>query len=243
MTARRTQPVGDLLAGAPLDIIKTVAATAMVLDHVNKTLLHYCFDTMWLVGRLAFPLFTFAIAAHLVRGAQPGPYVQRLVVLAVISQPGFAIGFATSDPNTVFTLAAGAAIAALLRGQKPLVQHAVFAVGVGAIFTPWLRTRTGLDFGLAGILLPAGLAMGLDMGREARPALAAWLVPLFVGLALYPNAPLALELGGLLIILVGGSATLWLALRFRGRGRFLPRYAFYAFYPVHLLLLASARAL
>ena len=41
----------------------------------------------------------------------------------------------------------------------------------------------------------------------------------------------------------GGGAIVLLSLLWRGRERFLPRYAFYAFYPGHLLLLALIRAL
>jgi hypothetical protein len=46
-----------------------------------------------------------------------------------------------------------------------------------------------------------------------------------------------------LVITAGGGAIVLLSLLCRGRERFLPRYAFYAFYPGHLLLLALIRAI
>lgn len=233
------QRINNLFGGAPLDIIKLAAATAMVLDHTNKILFHFKFIALFYAGRLAFPLFAFAIAAHLLRGIQTWPYVQRLVLLAVVSQPVFAIGFATSDPNTVFTLAVGVALAALLITQKPLVQHAAFAIGLAVIFMPWLRARTGLDYGLAGTLLPAALVMTLSVAR----AHAAWLALLVVGISLYPQAPLSVDLGAVLVAAFGSVAIVLLAAIFRGRERFLPVHAFYAFYPVHLLILTAISAI
>jgi hypothetical protein len=53
-TARR---VSNLFAGAPLDVIKLVAATAMVLDHSNKIVFDYKVIEFWYFGRLAFPYF------------------------------------------------------------------------------------------------------------------------------------------------------------------------------------------
>jgi CubicO group peptidase (beta-lactamase class C family) len=73
--------------------------------------------------------------------------VQRLLLLAVISQPAYAIGFTTIDPNTVFSLAVGAAFAALLMAQKPLVKHAALVVGLIVIFIhPRSARSNGVGF-------------------------------------------------------------------------------------------------
>lgn len=230
--------IGTVFGGAPLDIIKLVAATGMVFDHSNNILFHHRFIALWLAGRLAFPLFAFVIAVHLLRGTRIVPYVQRLVLLAVISQPAYAIGFATSDANTVFTLAVGVVLATLLIAQKRSVQHAAFAVGLAVIFTPWLRARTGLDYGLAGMLLPAALVLTMAASR----AHAVWLALLVVGISLYTQAPLAVDMGAIFVVAFGCVAIVLLSALFRGRERFLPTYAFYAFYPAHLLILAAISA-
>ena len=222
------------LTGAPLDLIKVMAAAAMVVDHANKILFGFASVTCWYIGRAALPLFIFVIIANLMRGAAPLPYLQRLIVLAVVSQPAYAIAFATNDPNTVFTLAVGTAIATLLSMQARWVQHAAFAAGLAVAFTPALRPLSGLDFGIAGILFPAVLLLAI----EAPKSHAIWVLLFAFALNDRPHADIKDEAVAFLVTTFGCAIVIAAALWFRGRPRFMPGYAFYAFYPVHLLLLA-----
>src|SRR5690349_10276339 len=59
----------DHLSGAPLDVIKLAAAGLMLGDHVNTSLLNSGIPLLWRFGRIAFPLFCFVLACHLMRGA------------------------------------------------------------------------------------------------------------------------------------------------------------------------------
>lgn len=228
------QRLSTALAGAPLDLVKMAAAAAMVVDHTNKILFGFTSVPCWYVGRLALPLFIFVLAMHLTRGAEPLPYLQRLIVLAVVSQPAYALGFATNDPNTVFTLAVGMAIAVLLSARPRRVQHAAFAIGAVAVLTPALHPLSGLDFGIAGILFPAALLLAITAPRHHL----AWLLLFAFALNDRPLLAVREEVAAFLIATLGCAAVIAAALWVRGRRRFLPGYAFYAFYPVHLLLLA-----
>lgn len=221
------------LSGAPLDCIKLAAATAMTFSHVNRILFHAEYPAFWYVGRLAFPLFAFAIAVHLARGAEARPYVQRLLLIAVISQPIYAVAFGVYSANVIFTLAAGAALAPLICAQRPLARHVAFAFAVAMILTPWLRARSGLDYGLAGVLLPAALIVCF----EAKIAYALWIALIIVGVSLYPIAPFSAIVGAVVASTLGCAAVIALSMVFRGRKRFLPTYALYVFYPAHLAAL------
>ncbi|MGE5203276.1 MAG: TraX family protein, partial [Acidobacteriota bacterium] len=227
------------LDGAPLDFLKLVGAAAMVVDHVNTVLLKYAVFDLWYVGRLAFPLFCFGLVCNLHRGTDAVVYVRTLLLFGIAAQPiyGATLG---DDGNILFTLAIGAALAAALRGRPALLQHAVFAMGIAAILTPWLKARSGVDFGIAGVLFPAALLLLLEGGRLH----AIWVSCLLLTLNAHPPAGLfgTQTLVALLCAGPGSLAVLTLALALEGRARFLPRYALHVFYPGHLLILIALRA-
>lgn len=221
-------------AGAPLDVVKLVAALLMVVDHVNAIFLGNRPTLLWHLGRIVFPLFAFALVCNLRRGTDVGKYLASLLVLGAVSQPIFAGAFGDTAGNTLLTLAVGIAIVVTLRDRSPLVQHAALAIGAIAVFSPGIQARTGVDFGLAGMMLPAALYVTLHRGIAFVP----WLLALLVGLNWFPPEPwryapiLTATIAG-----VGALAVLAGALRFQGRPRFLPRYALHIFYPAHLLAL------
>ena len=233
-------------AGAPLDAIKCVAALLMVGDHVDTILLDGHAVALWRLGRIAFPLFCVVSVLHLARGADPGRYVLALLALAVPTQAIYAAAFpfGTTEGSILFTLAAGIAFATALDRASAGLRHAALAVGLAAVFLAPALAKTAVDFGLAGILLPAAILLAL---REPR-AYGAWLVAAVVGLnwhGWHPRGevvPVSASIDAL-TILVGVPLVLLAALRLRGRPRFLPAYALQVFYPGHLAVLVALRAL
>jgi hypothetical protein len=238
--AREPHGIADIFSGAPLDVVKLVAAILMVADHVNVIFLEHEANTWWKLGRIAFPLFCFALACNLQRGTRVPEYVGMLLLLGAVSQPIYAMALGGEDGNILFTLAVGATILVALRTRSLLLQHAVLATGVAAIFSPWIRARSGLDFGLAGMLLPAAVFMVMD-GRRSHVV---WLALLLVGLNWHHPSPLQFHpWSAALFAGVGSIVVILLAIAFRHRPRFLPRYALHVFYPGHLLALMAIRAL
>ena len=234
------------LAGAPLDAIKGVAALLMVGDHVDTILLDGRAVALWRLGRIAFPLFCVVAVLHVLRGADPGRYVLALLALAVPTQAIYAAAFpfGTTEGSILFTLAAGIALATRLDRAGAGLRHTALALGLAVVFLAPALAKTGVDFGLAGILLPAALLLAL---REPR-AYGVWLVAALVGLnwhGWHPRGEAASvsALTDAATILVGVPLVLLAALRLRGRPRFLPAYALQAFYPSHLAVLIALRAL
>jgi hypothetical protein len=235
-----SRPALFALDGAPLDVVKLVAAAAMVSDHVNDILLDHDHLAMWYVGRVAFPLFCLAFALNLRRGAPLAGYVARLTPFAIASQPLYRAAFHDGLDNILITLLLAGIVAILLDARSRRVQHAVFAIGAAAAFAaPWTAISTGLCFGMAGLLLPAALKLTLAGRRDVAP----WAALLYLGLNWFPRDELLDSLVAPLFVLAVVAATLTLAQRLAGRPRFLPRYALYAFYPLHLLALIGWRAL
>ena len=233
------------LAGAPLDVVKLAAAVLMVLDHVNTILLNGGATWMWRLGRIAFPLFCFVLACHLVRGADPSRYVRTLLLVGIATQPIFAAAFAfgTKEANILFTLSAGVVLATALARAGALWPHAVLGFGSLLVLTLPAWAKTGVDFGLGGILLPAALTLALLRWR----AYGAWLPVILFGLnahAWRPEGETWMEAASFdaLSAGIGGTCVIAAALLVRGRPRFLPAYVLHAFYPGHLLVLALLRA-
>jgi hypothetical protein len=242
--ARRPAPdegqgLVGVFTGASLDLIKIVAAIAMVAAHANEMLLHNAWRPLWDFGRLAFPLFSFALACNLLRGAKAPGYLQMFLLLGALAQPFYAAAFASDQADTLFTLAAGAAIAIFLRPLGALIQHGVFAAGIAVAFTPWIPAQAGVDGGIAAMLFPAAVLLALE-GRRIHIF---WLLLLLVSLNSFremtPSDILLTSLRTAILCML----VLLAAAALRRRPRILPRYALQAFYPAHLAILILARAL
>jgi hypothetical protein len=82
--------------------IKTIAVTAMLLDHMRLVFP----DTfpLWfrIIGRLAFPLFAFLIAEGFRKTRSREKFLARLLFFAVLSEPFFRYAFASAIDITVF---------------------------------------------------------------------------------------------------------------------------------------------
>jgi hypothetical protein len=75
------QGLVGVFTGASLDLVKIVAAIAMLAAHVNEILLHNAWRPLWDFGRLAFPLFSFAVACNLLLGVKRPAYPQMFLLL------------------------------------------------------------------------------------------------------------------------------------------------------------------
>lgn len=74
-------------------LIRLIALVTMAIDHFGKM----CFPQLIImrqIGRLAFPLFAYGIAVGAVYTKNPMRYLSRVVLLALVSQPLYAIGLA-----------------------------------------------------------------------------------------------------------------------------------------------------
>ena len=69
----------DRVNGVLLDWAKLAAAICMVADHYNLILLDDRVPVLRLFGWMAFPLFCFALACHLIRGINIQKYVSQLI--------------------------------------------------------------------------------------------------------------------------------------------------------------------
>ena len=71
-------------------LLRLIACVCMCIDHAGKMLFP---ELTWmrLVGRLAFPLFAYGIAIGAAMTKNPTRYLSRVMALALISQPLYAV--------------------------------------------------------------------------------------------------------------------------------------------------------
>ena len=230
---------GGLLSGS---VLKWLAIILMLIDHVGASLLEvfvlngygnsplaglvqnqafwWRVDTVLRhVGRSAFPLFCFLLVEGAVHTRDIRRYCLRLSLFAVLSELPFDLALRNQIPwwshqNVYLTLALGLLVIWVFLRSAGREWRGVLALGAAALAAELLHT----DYGATGVLT-IGI---LYLLRDNLPlATAASVLVLTVGSRMELYAIPAY----LLMFLYNGE---------RGRQ---PKYFFYLFYPVHLLLL------
>ena len=199
--------------------IQCVAALTMLIDHIGAVF----FPTVMgfrAIGRLSFPLFAFGIAQGVTYTSDFRKYLIRILIAALISQPIYMKLFAMTQLNPLFMLAWGAL--ALYFWQKKKKTPAVILL-LGAAFVDmsysWYGVWTIFFFGFYGM----------------KDSLC------FYGQVII-NAIYGVTTGAWVQILslfsFGFLDGKW---RIAALSKKLPRYFFYAFYPLHLLVLCGIK--
>jgi hypothetical protein len=208
------------------ELAKWIAVIAMALDHFGKIVMPDYFMVGHFFGRLAFPLFAWIIACRLAANPELARrYLVWMLPFALLAQPIFV--FAGQDiwnGNIFFTLALGVIGVGLLQQRSK-----VSLVWIGLAATLVLGLSIFVDYGPPGVALIVLLHV-LARGNVMRSAL--WLGPLAV---------LVNISWGSLLFTVAGTAALFSSVAAAGTLYYpfhiprLPKWAFYGFYPAHLL--------
>lgn len=216
--------------------LKLIAVVTMLIDHMGATLFP---GIMWLrcVGRIAFPIFCFLIAEGCIHTRSFKRYTLRLLIFAVLSELPFNLMHGALldhvHQNVLWTLLAGAVVCRLMEGA--------------------LRRRTAFSLVLTGLVMVGGFWL-LEILHTDYGGWGMLLVALFCGVHRAPcgrGIKMAAQAGGLVFFCVGSmggvSIELWAMLSLiplwlyngqRGFSNKVVQYGFYAFYPVHILILS-----
>ena len=219
--------------------LKLIAVCTMLVDHLGYTLFPW---SLWLrcIGRIAFPIFCFLIAEGCVYTRSRKKYALRLLVFAVLSEIPFnlmsrgAVGDVYHQ-NVLWTLLLGALMCWLM---------------------DWaLKKRAASSFALTGAVMVAAFCL-LELLNTDYGGWGMLLVAMFYGVHRAPNSPavkMAAQALGLAVFAVGVmngrviTIELWALVALlpiwcyngqRGYSNRAVQYGFYAFYPVHILILS-----
>lgn len=221
--------------GLPQEGLKLLAAGTMLLDHMGYLLFG---NALWMraVGRLAFPLYAFLLVEGFYHTHNFGRYLGRLLLCALLSELPFDLALwgrvsAPEHQNVLVTLFLALICLWFLDLARELKRPALRVLGSAAA----ILTASGLaeavrsDYGALGIWFTALFYFTYGLPRWGCLLQGAALALLS---AAYTRSFLDLELlsAGVALLLVfydGRQLT-------RSPG---VKWAFYLFYPAHLLLL------
>ena len=232
---------------ADTGLLRLIALITMAIDHFGKM----CFPQipeMRLIGRLAFPLFAYGIAVGAVYTKDGTKYLSRIVLMALICQPLYALGLAHEN-SAMYAVPflknpLGAAAAFYLNSwQKPSI---LLSLALGLLIILCIRNRQWvlalgfyvlcerlggkLDYGIEGVRL---MLLFYALCEHPRIALIAWSAYMIHWSRGYGYAFLGLSFGMRIFAL---PAVILCALPMTRRFT-LPRWLIYGFYPAHLVAL------
>lgn len=216
---------GFAWSSAQVEIAKWLAVSTMVVDHVAVLWFDRSIEMMTAVGRLSMPLFALVLAYNAACHSRSRlRYLGRLVAFAALSQWPRVYAFDPDSLNIFFTLAAGLGLVILVRGEfghDRLSRWGIRALGA----MPILFVGAFADYGFGGVLQVLFYYLWIRTGRfswAVAGMAGAWLGNLLTPMGLF--ATLAVPLALLVATLP------WRLPR-------TPRWFYYAFYPVHMVLL------
>ncbi|WP_063914103.1 TraX family protein [Pseudomonas sp. p21] len=226
------------MRSAGLDLVKWTAMLTMVADHLR--ILWPDADGLFVLGRLAFPLFCLAIAVNVGRGRAEAlytrgnlRYVVLMLVFAGLSEPVYRRLDSGSPTFSVMpTLVLGLLVA---WGVHHSLRSAR-VIGLASLLAGWLFSEQ-LMYGLAGLMLPGAWLMARSKGG------AAWLLPCLLAMGgnltnSWLREHLLAPITVLTLMAAASAIPLgWSLLRHEGwRVPAVGRWG-YLFYPVHLLVI------
>jgi len=203
--------------------LRVIAVISMAIDHVGAVIFP---NLLWMrmIGRLAFPLYCFLLVEGFTKTSNRNKYLSRLALFALISElpfdkAFFNVWYYPGYQNVFFTLALGVVALMVMDYFKKDWFYGLPVVVAIALFANWLHT----DYSWLGIVLITLLYVAKRyQWSVALPLLIYCGVVYFAGYQLLVLSIVAL----IPIMLYNGNPG------YRGF-----KLAFYAFYPIHLLLL------
>jgi len=204
--------------------LKILAIITMLIDHIGAIFFPHI-ALLRMIGRISFPLFCYFISEGLIYTSNVKGYLERLFVFALISEVPYDLAFHGTiyypgKQNVFFTLCLGLIAISFLHTyltEKPIA--AIVLAGVSVLFAELLHT----DYGWFGVVLIIIFYCFKNYRTKG-----------IITFALF-NTGFSLLTGSLQLYAIASGIPLLL---YNGKkGKMNGKYLFYAFYPVHLLLL------
>lgn len=235
------KPFGGLTA----NMLRTIAVIFMLSDHIWATALSFG-DWMTYIGRMAFPIFAFQIAEGFVHTSNFKKYALRLLGFAVITEIPFNLFYSSRffnpyHQNVLFTLLLGLLAIKVIDGLKKdrsLKNIALSVLFLGLIL---LASVVGfVDYNHYGVLT-------VIMFYLMRDFPFAWLGQLIgmilINIVIFEGLVFPVEIFGKNFEIpsqgfaVFALIPIWLYGNRKGKSSKILQYGFYAFYPLHMLVL------
>ncbi len=200
--------------------LKIIALAAMAINHVGSSLLD---DNLVcdIIGRIAFPIFSFIIVESFFHTKNRRKFIQRLAIFAFISEIPFDLGIYhmliyVLHQNVMFTLLLGVIMMTVAEKAKHPAVKCVIAAAFCAL--AWLIK---CDYGYFGIIIIFIFYIFKDN--------------IITAFGTYSLANIAIRWGTTQVYSIAAFAFIGLYNGKTGIKRL--KYMFYVFYPAHLLVI------
>ncbi len=225
--------------------LRLLACALMLCDHMWATVVPGNVWMTWL-GRLAFPIFAFQIAEGLFHTSNFKKYAIRLLIFGIVSEIPFDLVYGSTilypfHQNVMFTLLLGLlAIKALDNAkEKGGIASLTLGILIAALCT-LAAAITFTDYGAMGVLT----IIAFYIFRDFKFAWLGQLVfMILANMIFFQGEYLPLTIAGHYFefqtqgFAIFALIPIWLYNGKKGKTSKALQYGFYAFYPVHLLVL------
>ena len=198
MASRKKSALGwpfvpkDVSLNKDTDLLKLVAMISMLIDHSGKMFFPQ-YNLMRIVGRLAFPIYAYCIAAGCVYSRNRYKYLTRIVLVGLVSQPFYAVALAHttqrmyavrfadnplgaifnfyvqswSTPNIMWTLALGLLLAWAIREKQ-------LPCAIALMLIVW-KVQASVNYGWQGVALIVLFYLFIGRWWLSLPAVVAFM--------------------------------------------------------------------
>ena len=250
MTALQKLPKNSPLVKHPFggltsNMLRTIAVLLMLSDHIWATYMSFG-DWMTNIGRMAFPIFAFQIAEGFVHTKNFKKYALRLLGFAIITELPFNLFYSSRwfnpyHQNVLFTLLLGLMAIKVIDNLKKNHKAKDIALSVLWLLLIVVGSVIGfVDYGLNGVLM-------VVLFYVCRDFPFAWLGQLIgmvcINVIFFEGQVVPLEIFGTTVEIptqayaVFALIPIWLYGGRKGISNKALQYGFYAFYPVHMIIL------
>lgn len=227
------------------NILKILAMIFMLLDHMWATIIP---GNQWMtnVGRLAFPIFAFLIVEGFIHTSDLKKYAKRLFVFGIISEIPFNLIYTGSlifpfHQNVMFTLLLGLLCINEIDKIKKNKDIKNIIKAISKIFLFLLISIISfVDYGVTGVLT----IIIFYIFRNFKFAWFGQLISLvLLYIVFFKGQSIILNIFGLEYFLpiqsigILSLIPIWLYNGQRGKKSKILQYGFYAFYPLHMLVI------
>lgn len=238
------KPFGGLTS----NMLRILAMAFMICDHLWAKVVPGN-DWMTYLGRLTFPIFAFMISEGFIHTSNLKKYILRLLGFAVISEIPFNLFYGGSwfypyHQNVMFTLLFGLLAIMLIDKAKKNKDAKTIAKSAALVALLCIASFIGfVDYGFWGFLTVVMFYLFRDFPF-------AWVLQLIAmllfNLILFEGQTIPVELFGKSFefatqgFAVFALIPIWLYGGKKGKSNKIMQYGFYAFYPIHMLLIYLA---
>ena len=230
--------------GLTSNMLRIIAVIFMLSDHIWATYMSFG-DWMTYIGRMAFPIFAFQIAEGFVHTSNFKKYALRLLGFAIVTEIPFNLFYSSRwfnpyHQNVLFTLLLGLLAIRVIDNVKKNRTAKNIALSVLWLILICVSTVIGfVDYGFLGMIT-------VVMFYVLRNVPLAWLAQLvamvLINIVFFEGLVFPVEIFGISLEIpsqgfaVFSLIPIWLYAGRKGRSSKIMQYGFYAFYPVHMLI-------